>query len=54
MTTWAEKAFSPENREAWMGPGAPFELVKEDVLGSTMDVFAKRPANLRQALLDAA
>ncbi len=37
-----------------MGPGAPFELVKEDVLGSTMDVFAKRPANLRQALLDAA
>jgi acyl-CoA synthetase (AMP-forming)/AMP-acid ligase II len=54
MVTWAEKAFSPEDRLTWMGPGAPFEMVEEKVLGSTMDVFARRPANLRQALLDAA
>jgi acyl-CoA synthetase (AMP-forming)/AMP-acid ligase II len=54
MVSWAEEAFSPENREAWMGPGAPFELVRDEVLGSTMDVFAQRPANLRQALLGGA
>jgi len=34
------------------GPGAPFELREEDVLGERMSVFARRPRSLR-ALLDA-
>ena len=29
------------------GPGSPFEVVTEDVLGEPMRVFAQRPANLR-------
>jgi acyl-CoA synthetase (AMP-forming)/AMP-acid ligase II len=36
------------------GPGAPFELVEEDVLGETMPVFAQRPRNMREVLLSAA
>ena len=36
------------------GPGAPFELVTEDVLGVPMQVFKNRPRNLRDMLLTAA
>ena len=32
------------------GPGAPFELVEEDVLGETMQVFKNRPRSLRTFL----
>jgi acyl-CoA synthetase (AMP-forming)/AMP-acid ligase II len=41
----------PDVRTSLVGPGAPFELVTEDVLGHPQTVFGARPANLR-ALLD--
>jgi len=37
-----------------MGPGAPFEMAREDVLGTTMDVFVRRPRNLTRLLTSAA
>ncbi|WP_344594989.1 class I adenylate-forming enzyme family protein [Actinomadura vinacea] len=42
----------PDVREALLGPGAPFELVTEPVLGHDHLVFAQRPRTLRR-LLDA-
>jgi acyl-CoA synthetase (AMP-forming)/AMP-acid ligase II len=41
------RALRPEQREAILGPGAPFELVVEPVCGHELEVFARRPANLR-------
>ncbi|HEX8802733.1 MAG TPA: class I adenylate-forming enzyme family protein, partial [Acidimicrobiales bacterium] len=40
-------------RAALLGPGGPFELVEEDVLGAPTQVFARRPPHL-PAVLDAA
>lgn len=37
-------------RDALLGPGAPFELVTEPVLGHDHVVFARRPQTLRQML----
>ncbi len=37
-------------RAALVGPGAPFEMTVEPVLGVEMPVFARRPRNLRQIL----
>jgi len=37
-------------REALTGPGAPFEIVTEPVLGHDHSVFAQRPRSLRQML----
>jgi acyl-CoA synthetase (AMP-forming)/AMP-acid ligase II len=37
-------------RDALLGPGAPFELVSEPVLGHDHAVFARRPRALRQML----
>ena len=49
--TWAEDERLPEAaRSALTGPGAPFEMVEEDVLGARMTVFARRPRNMRQVL----
>jgi acyl-CoA synthetase (AMP-forming)/AMP-acid ligase II len=49
--TWAEDERLPEAaRSALTGPGAPFEMVEEDVLGARMRVFARRPRNMRQVL----
>ena len=36
-----------------MGPGAPFEIVVEDVLGAPAEVFAQRPRNLREVIENA-
>ena len=33
-----------------MGPGAPFEIGEEDVLGERMEVFLRRPGSLRELL----
>src|SRR5205085_1739019 len=41
---------TPEQRARVVGPGAPFELVEEDVLGTKLEVFARRPRDLRQVL----
>ncbi len=43
-------ALSPEQHERLMGPGAPFEIVVEDVLGAPAEVFAQRPRNLREVI----
>ncbi len=37
-----------------MGPGAPYEIAEEDVLGEPMDVFVRRPRSLRELLAAAA
>lgn len=51
MLTWAEDERLPEAaRAALTGPGAPFEMVDEDVLGTRMRVFARRPRSMRQVL----
>jgi acyl-CoA synthetase (AMP-forming)/AMP-acid ligase II len=40
----------PDVHAAVLGPGAPFEIVVEDVLGAPTEVFAKRPPHLRAVL----
>jgi acyl-CoA synthetase (AMP-forming)/AMP-acid ligase II len=40
-------------REALLGPGAPFELVDDVVLGRPVQVFARRPAHLLEVLVGA-
>ena len=49
--SWCEdERLDPAQRAGLTGPGAPFEMVEEDVLGARMRVFARRPANMRQVL----
>lgn len=43
-----------EVRAELTGPGAPFEIVEEDVLGQRMSVFKERPAHLRELLATSA
>ncbi len=43
-------ALAPEVRERLMGPGGPFEIVVENVLGAPAEVFAQRPRNLREVI----
>ncbi len=51
LLTWAEDERLPEAARASLtGPGAPFEMTEEDVLGTIMQVFVKRPRNMRQVL----
>lgn len=55
MTVQDETAPSPEEvrarvRAQLTGPGAPFELVQEDVLGEPMPVFKQRLSCLRELL----
>ncbi|WP_051684129.1 class I adenylate-forming enzyme family protein [Blastococcus sp. URHD0036] len=45
-------ALSPEVRQTLLGPGAPFELATEEVLGVPHTVFARRPRTLRALLED--
>ena len=46
----AETALPPDAREALTGPGAPYELVTEPVLGPPAAVFTRRPRSLRRLL----
>ncbi|HET6964914.1 MAG TPA: class I adenylate-forming enzyme family protein [Acidimicrobiales bacterium] len=51
LLEWAEDQRLPEAaRAALTGPGAPFEMVEEEVLGARMRVFARRPRSMRQVL----
>lgn len=55
VLSWAEdERLDPAVRAGLTGPGAPFEMVAEDVLGVPMRVFARRPRSMRQALEAAA
>lgn len=46
----AEEAVRTEVREQLIGPGGPFEVTTENVLGETMQVFASRKRCLRELL----
>jgi acyl-CoA synthetase (AMP-forming)/AMP-acid ligase II len=53
--TWKGAEFLPEEaREQILGPGAPFEIVVEDVLGVPQEVFRQRLPNLPAAFATAA
>ena len=52
---WQDDELLPDDvRNALCGPGAPFEIVEEDVLGEPLRVFAQRPRNMREVALNAA
>ena len=52
---WDDDALlSDDVRTMLCGPGAPFELVEEEVLGEPLRVFAQRPRNMRDVMLTAA
>jgi acyl-CoA synthetase (AMP-forming)/AMP-acid ligase II len=52
---WEEDvALPPDVRAGLTGPGAPFELVEEAVLGVHLRVFRRRPRSVREILLSAA
>jgi acyl-CoA synthetase (AMP-forming)/AMP-acid ligase II len=49
--SWNPEAFvSPLARENLLAPGAAFELAREDVFGSELTVFKRRPRRLRDIL----
>jgi acyl-CoA synthetase (AMP-forming)/AMP-acid ligase II len=52
--SWPEPDMPQELYEQLCGPGAPFEIAVEDLLGVSMEVFANRPRTLVQLLLSAA
>jgi acyl-CoA synthetase (AMP-forming)/AMP-acid ligase II len=51
--TWPDRTLPPEVHTGLTGPGAPFEIATEDVLGVPMQVFVNRPRDLRSMLLTA-
>jgi acyl-CoA synthetase (AMP-forming)/AMP-acid ligase II len=52
--TWPDPTLPESVYNGLVGPGAPFEIVTEDVLGTPMQVFKNRPRSLREMLLNAA
>ena len=48
--TWPDPPLPDEVLAELVGPGAPFELVEEQVLGARMAVFARRPSTLVELL----
>lgn len=49
--SWGAAGMLPDDiREGLLGAGAPFELVREPVLGVVLDVFARRPTHLIEVL----
>jgi acyl-CoA synthetase (AMP-forming)/AMP-acid ligase II len=51
VLNWTLDQWLPEGRRAAVtGPGAPFEMAEEELLGTKMAVFSRRPATVRQAL----
>ena len=49
-----DELLADDVRSMLCGPGAPFEIVEEDVLGEALRVFAQRPRNMREVMLTAA
>ena len=49
-----DELLSDDIRNMLCGPGAPFELVEEEVLGEKLRVFAQRPRNMRDVMVSAA
>ena len=51
LLSWTEDRLLPDGaRDALTGPGAPFELAEQEVLGARLPVFARRPLSMRQVL----
>ena len=50
MLTWPDPGLPEEIRLALVGPGRPYELVEEDVLGARMQVFRNRPRSMAEIL----
>jgi acyl-CoA synthetase (AMP-forming)/AMP-acid ligase II len=48
--SWPDPGLSEEMRLSLIGPGSPFELVEEEVLGTPMAVFANRPRTIVEIL----
>src|SRR5262245_54045956 len=54
MLRWPDgDLLPPPARDQLMGPGAPFELTREQVRGVEMTVFARRPPHLPAVLASA-
>jgi acyl-CoA synthetase (AMP-forming)/AMP-acid ligase II len=51
VLTWPDPGLPEEVRVALVGPGAPYELVDEDVLGARVQVFRNRPRCMAEILL---
>jgi acyl-CoA synthetase (AMP-forming)/AMP-acid ligase II len=52
---WRDDELLPEDTRTMLcGPGGPYELVEEEVLGETLRVFAQRPHNMRDVAVSAA
>lgn len=49
-----DELLTDDVRTMLCGPGAPYEIVEEDVLGERLPVFAQRPRNMREVLQTAA
>jgi acyl-CoA synthetase (AMP-forming)/AMP-acid ligase II len=49
-----DEQLADDARAMLCGPGAPYEIVEEEVLGETLRVFAQRARNLREVALTAA
>lgn len=47
-----DAGLTDEQRQRILGPGAPFELVEEDVLGTRLLTFARRLRSTRDALVE--
>jgi acyl-CoA synthetase (AMP-forming)/AMP-acid ligase II len=47
---WPDAGLPEDVRRSLVGPGAPFELVEEEVLGTVMEVFAHRPRTIVEIL----
>ncbi len=43
---WPDAGLPEDVRRSLVGPGGPFELVEEEVLGTVMEVFAHRPRTI--------
>jgi acyl-CoA synthetase (AMP-forming)/AMP-acid ligase II len=43
---WPDAGLPEDVRRSLVGPGGPFELVEEEVLGTVMEVFANRPRTI--------
>ncbi len=50
MLSWPDPSLPEEIRLGLVGPGGPFELVEEDVLGVPMQVFRRRPRTFVEIL----
>jgi acyl-CoA synthetase (AMP-forming)/AMP-acid ligase II len=55
VLTWRDhEQLPPSVADTLMGPGCPYELVEDEVVGVPLVVFAQRPRSMREVMLHAA